>query len=85
MRGQTHQSRAPWFAFLDVSRFQKQCFTKSLSHMAQLREMQQKSLAPHFSAIISSNVRFLAEKWGAEKWDQLLSSIVFDLMSRWDV
>jgi hypothetical protein len=41
--------------------------------------------APHFSAIISSNVRFLAEKWGAEKWDQLLSSIVFDLLSRWGV
>jgi hypothetical protein len=58
--------------------------------MAQLKEMQQKSLAfhfsaPHFSAIVSSNVKFLAEKWGAEKWDQLLSSIVFDLMSRWGV
>jgi hypothetical protein len=30
--------------------------------------------APHFSAIISSNAGFLAEKWGAEKWDQSLKN-----------
>jgi hypothetical protein len=49
--------------------------------MAQLIEIQQHSLvyhfsAPNFSAIISSIARFLAEKWGAEKWDQLLSIII---------
>jgi hypothetical protein len=58
--------------------------------MAQLREMQQKSLAfhfsaPHFSAKNLTLEEIMAEKWGAEKWDQLLSSIVFDLMSRWGV
>jgi hypothetical protein len=53
--------------------------------MAQLIETQQQSLAfhfsaPNFSAIISANVRFLAEKW-----DQLLSIIVSNLLSRWDI